>query len=84
MFEAKLAEMAFRDMLSGETNILLISKATLAGIIVNGAPERGHIVHLVMGKDHLRVFAHPKKDKPVGLLKQDNPLTVDQWHRVRL
>jgi hypothetical protein len=37
-----------------------------------------------MGKDHLRVFAHPKKGESVELLKQDNPLTTDEWHRVRL
>jgi len=67
-----------------ECEFRLIGKATFAGIIFNGAQERGHIVHLVMGKDHLRVFAHPKKGESVGLIKQDNPLTVDEWHRVRL
>jgi hypothetical protein len=67
-----------------ECEFRLIGKATFAGIIFNGAQERGHIVHLVMGKDHLRVFAHPKKGESVGLLKQDNPLTLGEWHRVRL
>jgi hypothetical protein len=67
-----------------ECEFRLIGKASFAGIILNGAQERGHIVHLVMGKDHLRVFAHPKKGESIGLLKQDNPLTIDEWHRVRL
>ena len=67
-----------------ECDFRLIGKATFAGIIFNGAQERGHIVHLVMGKDHLRVFAHPKRGESVGLFKQDNPLTLDEWHHVRL
>ena len=67
-----------------ECEFRLIGKATFAGIIFNGAQERGHIVHLVMGKDHLRVLAHPKKGESVGLLKQDHSLTVEEWHRVRL
>jgi sugar phosphate isomerase/epimerase len=67
-----------------ECEFRLIGKALFAGIILNGAQERGHIVHLVMGKDHLRVLAHPKKGESVELLKQDNPLTIDEWHRVRL
>ena len=67
-----------------ECEFRLIGKASFAGIILNGAQERGHIVHLVMGKDHLRVLAHPKKGESVELLKQDNPLTIDEWHRVRL
>ena len=67
-----------------ECEFRLMGKASFAGIIFNGAQERGHIVHLVMGKDHLRVFAHPKKGESIGLLKQDNPLTLEEWHRVRL
>lgn len=67
-----------------ECEFRLIGKATFAGIIFNGAQERGHIVHLVMGKDHLRVLAHPNKAKAVELLKQDSPLALDEWHHVKL
>lgn len=67
-----------------ECEFRLMGKATFAGIIFNGEQERGHIVHLVMGRDHLRVLAHPKKGESVELLKQDNPLTLEEWHRVRL
>ena len=67
-----------------ECEFRLIGKATFAGLIFNGAQERGHIVHLVMGKDHLRVLGHPSKAKAIELLKQDNPLALEEWHRVRL
>lgn len=67
-----------------ECEFRLIGKASFAGIIFNGAQERGHIVHLVMGKDHLRVLAHPSKGESVEVRKQENPLTPGDWHRVRL
>ena len=53
-----------------ECDFRLEGKATFAGIIFNGSQERGHIVHLVMGKDTLRILAHPKKGENVELLKQ--------------
>lgn len=67
-----------------ECEFKLEGKATFAGIIFNGAQERGHIVHVVMGKDTLRVMAHPKKGENVELLKEAQPLEVGVWHRARL
>jgi acetyl esterase/lipase len=58
--------------------------ATFAGIIFNGAQERGHLVHLVMGKDQIRVLAHPKKGETVELVKQEGSLATDAWHRVKM
>ncbi|HWC90076.1 MAG TPA: LamG domain-containing protein [Pirellulales bacterium] len=67
-----------------ECEFRLEGRATFAGIIFNGSQERGHIVHLVMGRDTLRILAHPKPGENVELLKQPNPLAVGQWHRVKI
>ena len=67
-----------------ECEFRLEGKATFAGIIFNGSQERGHIVHLVMGKDKVRILAHPKKGETVELLGQPNALVVGDWHRVKM
>lgn len=67
-----------------ECDFRLEGKATFAGIIFNGSQERGHIVHLVMGKDTLRILAHPKKGENVELLKQPIVLSVGDWHHVKV
>jgi len=67
-----------------ECDFRLVGKATFAGIIFNGSQERGHIVHLVMGTDTLRILAHPKKGENVELFKQPNILAVGGWHHVKI
>ncbi len=67
-----------------ECEFRLEGKATFAGIIFNGPQERGHIVHLVMGKDHTRVLAHPKQGESIELFKQAHSLAIGEWHRVKL
>ena len=67
-----------------ECEFRLEGKATCAGIIFNGSQERGHIVHLVAGKDQLRILAHPKKGETVELLKQPAKLGVGEWNRVKI
>ena len=67
-----------------ECDFRLEGKATFAGIIFNGSQERGHIVHLVMGTDTLRILAHPKKGENVELLKLPNILAVGSWHHVKI
>jgi hypothetical protein len=67
-----------------ECEFRLEGKATFAGVIFNGSQERGHIVHVVMGKDQLRILAHPKKSETVELLKQPTKLAVGEWHRVKI
>jgi hypothetical protein len=67
-----------------ECEFRLIGKATFAGIIFNGSQERGHIVHLIMGKDQLRVMSHPKKGESKELLKVSAKLAVGVWHRVKV
>ena len=67
-----------------ECDFRLEGKASFAGIIFNGSQERGHIVHLVMGKDQLRILAHPKKGETQKLLKQEHALAVGEWHHVRM
>ena len=62
----------------------LEGKASFAGIIFNGAQERGHLFHLVMGADQLRILAHPKKGETLELLKQSNTLARATWHRVQM
>lgn len=58
--------------------------ATFAGIIFNGSRERGHLVHLVMGRAQLRVIAHPRKGETLELFKEARPLAVNEWHRVKI
>jgi acetyl esterase/lipase len=58
--------------------------ATFAGIIFNGLQERGHLVHLVMALDHVRVLVHPKKGETVELVRQEGTLAPGAWHQVRL
>ncbi len=67
-----------------EFEFRLVGKASFAGIIFNGSQERGHIVHLVMEKDRVRVLAHPKKGETVEVLKKSQVLAAGEWHRVRV
>jgi len=67
-----------------ECEFRLEGKATFAGIIFNGSQERGHLFHLVMGKDQLRILAHPKKGETRELLKQAFVLQTGTWHRVQM
>ena len=69
---------------SVECEFRLVGKATFAGIIFNGSQERGHIVHVVMGTDALRILAHPRKGENVELLKQAGTLAPGEWHRVKI
>jgi len=67
-----------------ECEFRLIGKATFAGIIFNGSQERGHIVHLVMARDHLRILAHPRKGETAELARVPAKLDAEVWHRVKL
>ncbi len=67
-----------------ECGFRLEGRATFAGVIFNGSQERGHIVHLVIGRDQLRVLAHPKKGESVELFRQARKTAVGEWHRVRI
>jgi len=79
----KMRKLSFKDA-AIECDFRLEGKATFAGIIFNGSQERGHIVHLVLGTDTLRILAHPKKGENVELLKQPNILAVGGWHHVKI
>ena len=79
----KMRKLSFTDAVL-ECEFRLEGKASFAGIIFNGSQERGHIVHLVMGRDSLRVLAHPQKGQNVELLKQSHSLAPDVWHQVKL
>jgi hypothetical protein len=79
----KMRKLPLKDAII-ECDFRLEGKATFAGIIFNGSQERGHIVHLVMGTDALRILAHPKKGENTELLKQPNILAVGEWHHVKI
>lgn len=79
----KIRKLSLKDAVI-ECDFRLEGKATFAGIIFNGSQERGHIVHLVMGRDTLRILVHPKKGENVELLKQSNILAVGDWHHVKI
>ncbi len=79
----KMRKLSLKDAVI-ECDFRLEGKATFAGIIFNGSQERGHIVHLVMGTDTLRILAHPKKGENVEMLKQPNILAVGSWHNVKI
>jgi hypothetical protein len=67
-----------------ECEFRLVGRAKFAGIIFNGSQERGHIVHLVMATNELRILAHPKMGEHLDLLKQPNVLAADAWHQVKM
>jgi len=79
----KMRKLSLKDA-TIECDFRLEGKAKFAGVIFNGSQERGHIVHLVMGTDSLRILAHPKKGENVELLKQSNILAVGSWHHVKI
>ncbi len=79
----KMRRLPLRDAVI-ECEFRLERGATFAGLIFNGSQERGHLVHLVMGKDHVRVLVHPKKGETVELVRQEASLAVDVWYRVRM
>lgn len=79
----KVRKLPLKDAVM-ECEFRLNGKATFAGIIFNGSQERGHIVHLIMSKDQLRVMSHPKKGESKELLKVPAKLAIGEWHRVRL
>ena len=79
----KMRKLPFKDAVI-ECEFRFEGGATFAGIIFNGSQERGHIVHLVMGKEQLRILAHPKKGESAELLKQPATLANGEWHRVTI
>ncbi len=79
----KMRKLLLRDAVI-ECEFRLERGATFAGIILNGSQERGHLVHLVMGRDQVRLLAHPKKGETVELVKHAGSLAPDSWHRVRM
>lgn len=79
----KVRRMPMRDAVV-EFEFRLEGKATFAGIIFNGSQERGHIVHLVMAKDGIRIIAHPAKGETKELLKVPAKLAAGEWHQVHL
>ena len=79
----KMRKLSLQDA-TVECEFRLEAKATFAGIIFNGSQERGHLVHLVMSKDQLRILAHPKKGETKELIKVPAKLALGEWHRVKL
>lgn len=79
----KMRRLTFKDA-TIECGFRLTGKATFAGIIFNGSQDRGHLVHLVMGRDHVRVLAHPSKGQNVELVKIPAKLSPEEWHHVKL
>ncbi len=79
----KMRHFAFKD---GVVNFdfRMEGKAKFAGAIFNGSQERGHIFHLVIAKDRIRLIAHPKKGETVELLNEPNQLAAGKWHTARL
>ncbi len=67
-----------------ECEFRLEGKAAFAGVIFNGSQERGHLFHVVAGKDQLRLLAHPGKGQTLELVKQPAQLATGVWHRVKI
>ncbi len=58
----------------------LEGKARFAGIIFNGSQQRGHIVHLVISQDQIRVLGHAKKAESENLLQQPHKIETGKWY----
>lgn len=67
-----------------ECEFRLVGKASFAGLIFNGSQERGHLFHLVMSRERLRLLVHPRKGESLDLASVPGPLASETWHRVRL
>ncbi len=79
----KMRRCSLRDGLVA-CDFRLEGRATSAGIIFNGSQERGHIVHVVMATDRVRIIAHPQKGEKAVLVDRKADLPVDAWHPVRI
>lgn len=62
----------------------LQGKARFAGIIFNGSQQRGHIVHLVVSRDQIRVLGHAKKGASENLLQKPHQIETDQWYHAQV
>lgn len=67
-----------------EFEFRLEGEAKFAGIIFNGSQERGHIVHLVVSRDQIRIIGHAKRGESDNLLKQSHQIKTGQWYRARV
>ncbi len=79
----KMRRLAFQNG-SLECDFRLSGKAGFAGIIFNGSQQRGHLVHLIMSKDFVRILAHPKGGGHVDLVKKEQKNLLDEWHHVKI
>ncbi len=79
----KMRRLAFQNG-AVECDFRLSGKAAFAGIIFNGPQERGHLVHLVIARDSVRILAHPKEGGHIDLLKQEQKNPVGEWHHVKI
>lgn len=79
----KMRRLVLRDGVI-EFQFRLEGKAAFAGIVFNGSQDRGHIVHLVMARDHVRILAHPQKGETKELTRRPATLAMGDWHRVKL
>jgi len=79
----KMRRLPLRDGVV-DCDFRLEGKASFAGIIFNGSQERGHIVHLVVEKDQIRILAHPKKGETVELLKRPRKTSVGECHPAKI
>lgn len=62
----------------------LEGKARFAGMIFNGSQERGHIVHLVVSRDQIRVLGHAKKGESENLLQKPHQIETDKWYQAQI
>ena len=62
----------------------LVGKAKFAGIIFNGSQARGHIVHLVISRDQVRILGHVEKGKSDTLLQESHQINLDKWNHARV
>jgi hypothetical protein len=79
----KMRKCALRDG-TLECEFRLEGKASFAGVIFNGSQERGHVVHVAMATDRVRILVHPKRGESVELLSQPQKLATGQWHQVQI
>ena len=79
----KMRRFVMRDGLI-EFEFRLEGKAKYAGIIFNGSQKRGHIVHLLVSRDQIRVLGHAKKGESENLLQKPYQIKVGQWNRARV
>lgn len=59
-------------------------KASYVIFPIDGPPDRGHILNVVLGRDAFRIIAHARKGESTDLVREKITLADRDWHPVQV